>query len=363
MENLFDSIYKGKKVLITGNTGFKGSWLTYWLVKMGANVKGISLKEKTTPNHFSLLNLDIETDFMDINNFNELEKSINNFKPEIIFHLAAQPLVRKSYFNPLETLNTNIIGTANIFEISKKLKSLRAIVNVTTDKCYLNKEINTGYIETDALGGYDPYSASKACSEIITSSYRNSFFNQKDYNKSHSVLIASARAGNVIGGGDWSEDRLIPDLIKASSNNKKTIIRSPKSIRPWQHVLEPLTGYLLIGNKLLLKDKIFADSWNLGPSKNEFNSVAEVVNIAKKHWGKINFEFQENKDLHEAKLLKLNSNKAYNLLNWKSIWKLEEAVEKTVLWCKEFEEKNIISTEIQLEEYIHVAKKEKLTWT
>lgn len=363
MENLFNSIYKGKKVLITGNTGFKGSWLTYWLLKMGANVKGISLRQNTTPNHFSLLKLDIETDFIDINNFNELEKSIINFKPEIIFHLAAQPLVMKSYLNPLETFNTNIIGTANIFEISKKLKSLRAIVNITTDKCYLNKEINTGYIETDALGGYDPYSASKACSEIITSSYRNSFFNLKDYNKSHSVLIASARAGNVIGGGDWSKDRLIPDLIKASSSNKKTIIRNPKSIRPWQHVLEPLTGYLLIGQKLLQKEKIFADSWNLGPDENEFNSVSEVVNIAKKHWIKINFKFQKNNVLHEAKLLKLNSNKAYNLLNWKSIWKLEEAVEKTILWYKEFEEKNIIYTENQLKEYVKIAKKEKLIWS
>ena len=363
MENLFNSIYKGKKVLTTGITGFKGSWLTYWLLKMGANVKGISLRQKTTPNHFSLLNLDIETDFIDIRNFNELEKSINNFKPEIIFHLAAQPLVRKSYLNPLETFNTNIIGTSNIFEISKKLNSLRAIVNVTTDKCYLNKEIDKGYIETDSLGGYDPYSASKACSEIITSSYRNSFFNLNDYNKSHSVLIASARAGNVIGGGDWSDDRLIPDVIKAAQNNSKSIIRSPYSVRPWQHVLEPLTGYLLLGQKLLQNKTEFADAWNFGPSENEFCSVEEVLNIAHKHWKKIKYEIQYNSELHEAKLLKLDSSKSNEFLNWKSIWKLDEAVEKTIIWYRDLNEGNIVLTKTQINEYITQAKKENHSWT
>ena len=287
MDNLFDSIYKNKRVLITGNTGFKGTWLTYWLLKMGAIVKGLSLEPNTKPNHFSLLNLDIETDFININNYSNLKKSINNFKPEIIFHLAAQPIVRYSYNHPIETFNTNIIGTANIFEVSKNLKTLRAIVNITTDKCYENKEINYGYKETDPLGGFDPYSASKACSEIVTSSYRNSYFNISEYNKKHTVLIASARAGNVIGGGDWSEDRLIPDIIKAAHNNSKSIVRSPNSVRPWQHVLEPLTGYLLLGQKLLQGEKKFADAWNFGPSENEFCSVEEVLNIANKYWRKI----------------------------------------------------------------------------
>ena len=363
MDNLFDSIYKNKRVLVTGNTGFKGTWLTYWLLKMGAIVKGLSLEPNTKPNHFSLLNLDIETDFISINNFSKLKKSINNFKPEIIFHLAAQPLVRYSYNHPIETLNTNIIGTANIFEVSKNLKPLRAIVNITTDKCYENKEINYGYKETDPLGGFDPYSASKACSEIVTSSYRNSYFNISEYNKKHTVLIASARAGNVIGGGDWSEDRLIPDIIKAAHNNSKSIIRSPNSVRPWQHVLEPLTGYLLLGQKLLQGEKKFADAWNFGPSENEFCSVEEVLKIANKYWRKIKYEIQTNSALHEAKLLKLDSSKANKSLKWKSTWKIEEAIEKTIIWYRNLDEDNVVLTKNQINEYVSQAKKENYSWT
>lgn len=363
MDNLFDSIYKNKRVLITGNTGFKGTWLTYWLLKMGAVIKGVSLEPNTKPNHFSLLNLDIETDFVNITDYDSLKKSITKFEPEIIFHLAAQPLVRYSYNHPIETLNTNIIGTANIFEVSRNLKNLRAIVNITTDKCYENKESNYGYKEIDPLGGYDPYSASKACSEIITSSYRNSYFNTLDYNKKHTVLIASARAGNVIGGGDWSDDRLIPDIVKAANNNSKSIIRSPNSVRPWQHVLEPLTGYLLLGQKLLQNKTEFADAWNFGPSENEFCSVEEVISIAQKHWKKIKYEVQDTSELHEAKLLKLDSSKANEFLNWKSIWKLDEAVEKTIIWYRDFNEGNIVLTKTQINDYITQAKKENHSWT
>ena len=255
MEKLFGGIYKKRRGLITGNTGFKGSWLGLWLYELGAIVHGLSLEPKTNPNHYTLANYKIETDLIDITDFEKVKKSVDTFYPEIIFHLAAQPLVEYSYNNPLETFNTNIIGTANLLEASKNNNSLKAIVIVTSDKCYENREWIWSYREFDPLGGYDPYSASKACSEIIISSYRNSFFNIDEYHKSHNILIASARAGNVIGGGDWSEDRLIPDIVRAASCNKTVIIRSPNALRPWQHVLEPLSGYLLIGQKLLEEKK------------------------------------------------------------------------------------------------------------
>jgi len=364
MEGLFGSIYKNKKVLITGNTGFKGSWLALWLLKLGANVKGISLKPNTNPNHHTLLNLPIETDIIDIRHYEELKTSIISYNPDIIFHLAAQPLIRYSYKETLETFNTNIIGSANIFEIAKHLNnSLKAIINVTTDKCYENREQNKGYIETDHLGGYDPYSASKACSEIITSSYRNSFFNTNDYNKTHSTLIASARAGNVIGGGDWSEDRLIPDLVKAATRGESTIIRSPEAIRPWQHVLEPLTGYLLLGQKLLQGEKEFADAWNLGPKEDEFSSVIDVVSIAQKNWNDIRIEIENTNHFHEAKLLKLNSQKANSKLEWKSIWTLNESIRNTIYWYQNYYNSKTISSEDQLNEYINTAKTNKTCWT
>lgn len=364
MEDLFGSIYKNKKVLVTGNTGFKGSWLAFWLIKLGANVKGISLEPNTNPNHFNLLNLPIETNIIDIRDYEKLKTCIASINPDIIFHLAAQPLVRCSYKETLKTFNTNVIGTANIFEIARQhTENLKAIINITTDKCYENKETNRAYLETDHLGGYDPYSASKACSEIITSSYRNSFFNKNDYNKTHSILLASARAGNVIGGGDWSKDRLIPDLVKATKKGNHTIIRSPDAIRPWQHVLEPLTGYLLLGQELLQGKKQFADAWNFGPKENEFLSVQDILILSQKHWNEIKIEVNNNTHLHEAKILKLNSEKANLVLKWNSIWSINEAIEKTISWYKEYYISNIISSDTQLYEYVGKAKSLKYSWT
>jgi len=362
MQNLFGGIYKNKRILVTGNTGFKGSWLCFWLKEMGAIVHGLSLSPNTNPNHFSLLNNDIDTDIIDIINFDDVKKSIDSFCPEIIFHLAAQPLVRYSYKHTLETFNTNVIGTANILEASKTCKSIKAIVNVTTDKCYENREWIWSYREFDALGGYDPYSASKACSEIITSSYRNSFFNLDQYQKTHHVLIASARAGNVIGGGDWSEDRLIPDIIKAAINNNNVIIRSPNSIRPWQHVLEPLSGYLLIGQKLLEEKKDYAEAWNLGPESNANLSVNDILIKAQKYWNKIKFNIEEDTQIHEANLLRLDSIKANTKLGWRNIWNNEETIEKTINWYQKYYEKGLVLSKDNLIEYVKKAQTLNEVW-
>lgn len=271
MDNLFNSIYKDKNVLITGHTGFKGSWLTLWLSKMGANVIGYSIDTPTSPAHHEMINLNniisIEGDILDTK---KLEKVINEHSPDIIFHLAAQSLVRKSYKEPLKTFETNIMGTLNILEICRKSQNVKAIVNITSDKCYENKDDGKDYTESDPMGGKDPYSASKGGAEIVSNAYRYSFLNPDHYGEKHNILIANARAGNVIGGGDWAEDRLIPDIIRAVSNKKNVMIRNPKAIRPWQHVLESLNGYLLLGQKLLEGKKILQTIGILGQRKNLF---------------------------------------------------------------------------------------------
>lgn len=248
---LFDQIYKGKTCFITGHTGFKGSWLAYWLTKMGAKVIGYSLNPPTNPNHFELLKNKYISIIGDIRDRKFLHDTILKHKPDIVFHLAAQTIVRHSYKDPVETFETNVLGTLSVFEACRKTSSVRAIINVTSDKCYENKEWSWGYRENDQMGGWDPYSASKGCSEILTSSYRNSFLNLEDYGEKHNIILASVRAGNVIGGGDWGEDRLIPDIVLSTSKGEKVEIRNPKSTRPWQHVLEPLSGYLTLGWKLI----------------------------------------------------------------------------------------------------------------
>ncbi len=262
MENLFSSIYKNKTVLVTGHTGFKGSWLCFWLSKMGANVIGYSLEAPTNPNHIELLNLNIISVIGDIRDLEKLNNTFKMYKPDIVFHLAAQPLVRLSYENPIETYETNVIGTLKVFEACKNAK-IKAIVNITSDKAYENKEWIWGYRENDPMGGYDPYSSSKGCADLLTNSYRNSYFNIDDYKIKHNTLLASCRAGNVIGGGDWAEDRLITDIMISVSQNKKVSIRNPYATRPWQHVLEPLSGYLHIGQKLLEEKKSLLMAWNL----------------------------------------------------------------------------------------------------
>lgn len=352
-------IYKDKKVFLTGHTGFKGSWLNLWLKGLGAEVYGYSLAPNTNPNHFDLLGGEKEFQgvFADIRDKQTLQKSLNDFKPDIIFHLAAQPLVRQSYKEPIDTFESNAIGTLNLLDCARKLENLKAIVVITTDKVYDNKEWLWGYRENDALGGYDPYSASKACAEIITNSMRLSFFNPDDYAKKHNVLITTARAGNVIGGGDFSEDRLIPDLIKAIALKQKAKIRNPNSTRPWQHVLEPLRGYLMLGERLLRGEKEFATAFNFGPNLQDNLRVEEILKIAKKLWDQVDYVFERDlNDPHEAGLLMLDVSKAQKLLNWKPAMNSLESIKYTISWYREFYENGQIASQEQLKNYIKEIK-------
>src|ERR1051326_3664287 len=307
MENLFNGIYKKKNVLITGNSGFKGSWLALWLERLGASVYGYSLPPVYSPSHFTSLQLKYPTTFANILDRSKLEEVLINVKPDIVFHLAAQAFVLESYREPLTTYETNVIGTLNVFEAARKCESVRAVINVTTDKVYENEETGMDYVEKDKLGGYDMYSSSKACSDIMTSSYRNSFFNPEGYGRDHFVLLASVRAGNVIGGGDWSPDRLIPDIVRAVIKGEKVKIRNQKAIRPWQHVLEPIFGYLLLGQKLLEGDIKAAAAWNFGPALHHCVSVETLLKEIRLAWKVVEWEVLENETFHEAEILKLNS--------------------------------------------------------
>lgn len=351
--------WKEKKVFITGHTGFKGSWLSSWLYSMNAKVYGYSLMPPTEPNLYTVLKLDdkVESSINDIRDLQKLKKTMVEVEPEIVFHMAAQPLVRLSYVEPVETYEVNVIGTANVLEAVKHCPSVKVVVVITTDKCYENKEWYWGYRENEALGGYDPYSSSKACAELVTASYRNSFFNIENYSN-HGVCIASVRAGNVIGGGDWAENRLIPDCVKALMNNQTVIVRNPNAIRPWQHVLEPLYGYLKLAEDLFNGRKEFASAWNFGPSESNERNVGEVVKCFCRQWGNgANYvvEVDENSP-HEANYLKLDSSNAKMKLKWHSVWDLETSVEKIVTWTKLYQNKeNMFSNTLsQINEYMSV---------
>lgn len=349
---MFLDCYKGKTVFITGHTGFKGSWLSFWLTSMGANVIGYSLSSVTYPNHFELIRPDMQTYLKDIRDLEALKQAIEITQPDIVFHLAAQPLVRYSYNNPIETFETNIMGTANLLEACRGISSIKGIIVITTDKCYENKEWLYGYRENDQLGGYDPYSASKAGAEIVVASYRNSFFNLQDFDQTHQTLIATARSGNVIGGGDWSEDRLIPDMVRAATADQTVCVRNPNATRPWQHVLEPLSGYLLLGQKLMEGKSEFAEPWNFGPTIDSNKKVSEVLEASKNSWNKVNFEIDDNEShLHEAGLLMLDCSKAYHKLGWKPKWDFQSSVAKTIEWYKLFYERDEILTHQHLREY------------
>jgi len=355
---LFKDIYRGKRVLITGHTGFKGSWLALWLNKMGADVTGIALPPETRPNHWDLLALTTNEHRLDIREAEGVKTAFLASTPEIVFHLAAQPLVKRSYREPLESWSTNVMGTANVLEACRQTSSVRAIVVVTTDKCYENCEWPWGYRETDRLGGYDPYSASKAGSELVAASYRDAFFNAKNV-----PLVATARAGNVVGGGDWSEDRLIPDLVRAAAQGQSLEIRSPIATRPWQHVLESLSGYLLLGQRLLQGDKTCAEAFNFGPELEGNRSVSEVLGELSMHWSGLNWQMTDRMQPHEATLLFLDSAKARSKLHWQPVWSFHAALEKTASWYRDWLERGRVTSREQLVEYVTAATRANVEWT
>ncbi len=368
MEKLFNQVYKGKKVLITGHTGFKGSWITLWLKLLGAEVIGYSLPPPTKPSLFETFNLEKEIKHVigDIRDEDKLLKTFKTYKPDIVIHMAAQPLVRYSYLNPKETYETNVIGTLNLFECVRKTESIRVVINVTSDKCYENKEWVYGYKEDDPMGGYDPYSSSKGCAEILTTAYKNSFFNPKDYGKAHNISLVSVRAGNVIGGGDWAEDRLIPDCIRFLVKGKTIIIRNPKAIRPWQYVLEPLSGYLWLGAMVWQSPTEYTGAWNFGPNDEDILTVEELVNQVLELWGKGSYDVKSSGGLHEAKLLKLDISKARFFLKWKPTYNIKNAIEETISWYKTFylqKEKDILHFSInQIQNYVNAAKLKDIQW-
>ena len=328
------SIYNDKRVFLTGHTGFKGSWLALWLTKLGAKVCGYSLAPNTKPSMFEELNIKnriSKSIIGDILDYEKLQAEMKAFEPDIVFHLAAQPLVRLSYAEPILTYKTNVIGSLNVLEAARHSQSVKAFVNITTDKCYENKEVNRGYKEDEPMGGYDMYSSSKGCVEIMSSSFRRSFLQEEG-----TYAMATARAGNVIGGGDWALDRLIPDCVRYINAGEKIEIRNPVAVRPWQHVLEPLSGYLLLGEKLLEEGKKFAEGFNFGPNEDSVLRVAEVAQKVCEYYGKGEVVVQKRDDLHEANLLMLNIEKAEQVLGWTPTYTADEAVRKSVEWYKHF---------------------------
>lgn len=351
------SVYKGKKVFITGHTGFKGSWLLKILHLFGADIKGYSLAPESEFDLYNLLNGETLCQSI-IGNLLDREKLLNEvktFKPDFVFHLAAQPLVRLSYEIPSQTFEVNAIGTANLLDAVKTLENPCSVILITTDKVYYNNEWDYPYRENDKLGGYDPYSASKACAELIIDSYRNSFFNLSNYNI-HNKALAVGRAGNVIGGGDWAKDRLMPDIVKSLNREQPIIVRNPTSVRPWQHVLEPLIGYLILGINLHQTPLKFSEAFNFGPNSSDALSVEEMVKIAIERWGLGTYEIQLlSNQLHEAGLLKLDISKALKKLDWNPQFNASEAVSMTIDWYKAyFDKKNSIIdfTEKQIKSFI-----------
>ncbi|MBI4843568.1 MAG: CDP-glucose 4,6-dehydratase [Nitrospirae bacterium] len=331
----FNGAYRGKRVLVTGHTGFKGSWLSHWLLKLGADVAGFSLYLPSQPCNFEVTGLRGKLRHYegDIRNIAELKKVFKDFKPQMVFHLAAQAIVRKSFDEPKETFDTNLGGTVNVLECVRDSASVQAAVIITSDKCYRNLEWEWGYRENDILGGDDPYSASKACAEIASSAYIKSCFNAKG-----SARIATARAGNVVGGGDWAKDRIIPDCVRAWSNGGKAVCRNPEATRPWQHVLEPLSGYLWLGAGLIAKsDALAGEAFNFGPDSKVIKSVSELVNALADSWGNVKWEHVRGRGkIKEQRLLKLSCDKALNRLGWHSILGFGEVVALTAQWYKHY---------------------------
>jgi CDP-glucose 4,6-dehydratase len=323
------TFWRDKRVFLTGHTGFKGGWLALWLADMGAEVHGYALMSPTEPNFFTVTNLQdrlASSVVADIRDASVLTRAIQAAHPDIVFHLAAQSLVRHSYAQPLDTYAVNVMGTVNLLEAVRHTPSIKAVVNVTTDKCYENREWLWPYRENEAMGGFDPYSSSKACSELVTAAYRHSFLG------SAGICLASARAGNVIGGGDWAMDRLVPDFLRTLDGGQTLLIRSPMATRPWQHVLEPLSGYLVLAEKLFNEGAAFAEAWNFGPEEADTKSVQWIVEYLCSHVSGATWQRDSAAQLHEANMLKLDSSKAKALLRWRPRWNLQTALDRTLLW-------------------------------
>ena len=329
-EKIDPKFWQGKRVFITGHTGFKGSWLSLWLIKMGAEVRGFALEPPTSPSLFAVAELDklMSSEVGDIRNLDELTKSMTEFNPDILIHMAAQSLVRLSYSEPITTYATNVMGTVHVLEAARKCSKLRAVVNITTDKCYENREWEWGYRENEPMGGHDPYSNSKGCAELVTSAYRKSFFTAIN-----SPALASARAGNVIGGGDWATDRLIPDILRAFETSQAVIVRNPQATRPWQHVLEPLSGYLILSQALWNNGHSYAEGWNFGPKDEDAKPVEWILNKMMGAWGEgASWQLDTDAHPHEAKYLKLDISKAHSRLHWSPTWGLEKTLANIVAW-------------------------------
>lgn len=353
---LFGQAFVGKKILVTGHTGFKGSWLALWLRQLGATVYGISLPANTHPSHFQLSSPDCNGAMLDISSKDLLQQKVADFSPELVFHLAAQPLVRLSYQQPVDTWQTNVMGTVNLLEACRHSSSVRAVVVVTTDKVYENVGQRQGYVETDPLGGHDPYSASKAACELVVQSYQRSFLQQQG------ILLASARAGNVIGGGDWAQDRLIPDVIRACQQGSSLLVRHPFAIRPWQHVLDSLSGYLCLAAELLQGKESFATTWNFGPSPEATQDVATVLSEMKKFWPELTWKQDLAASVKEAQVLTLDSSKANTLLSWTPVWDFHKTAEKTALWYQKYYQRQQVISLQQLALYSLDAKQQGLAW-
>jgi len=356
---LFGGAYLGRRVLVTGHTGFKGSWLALWLQALGADVFGLALPAEPGPNHLQMLDLAMDEALVDLRDAAAVAAALQRFQPEVVFHLAAQPLVRRSYREPAATFDVNVMGLVNLLEAVRATPGVRVVVNATTDKCYLNRETAQGYREDDPLGGRDPYSASKACAEIVSASYRSSFLAA---GKDRVVALATARAGNVVGGGDWSEDRLIPDLVRSATSGESVAIRYPQATRPWQHVLEPLAGYLLLGQRLLADPGGDAEAWNFGPDASGQLSVAQVIVAFARQWPAVRCDVDRTPAPHEAGLLHLDCGKARERLGWRPVWSAAETLERTAAWYRRQHETGELGSRDDIARYVADARRAGLPW-
>lgn len=360
-ETAFGGAYQGRRVLVTGHTGFKGSWLALWLKMLGAQVHGLALPAPTQPSHWQLLNLGVDEELVDIRDPARVLRALHRFEPEVVFHLAAQPLVRKGYREPMDTWDTNVMGVVNLLEAVRATPSVRVVVNVTSDKCYEQRGARQPFRETDPLGGRDPYSASKACSELLSLSYRASFFNQDD-GRGHRVALATARAGNVLGGGDWGEDRLVPDLVRGVTRARPTPVRNPAATRPWQHVLEPLSGYLLLGQMLLTQPEERGEPWNFGPAPESHISVEALIGKLAQCWPSVQYELDGGPQPPEAPWLALDCSKARQHLGWQPVWDIDTTLSRTAQWYRRLHQHGEVCSTDDLRTYMENARALQLAW-